>query len=93
MFIDKNISVFCIISSNVTLLFTELLGQFKNFLNTPRNHQFMYINKIAFHPFFIENYLFTYYSDAALFDLFVSVPSTIFQLYRDGSSWVEPVLS
>ena len=21
------------------------------------------------------------------------VPSTIFQLYRDGSSWVEPVLS
>ena len=28
-----------------------------------------------------------------LFDLFLYVPSTIFQLYRDGSSWVEPVLS
>ena len=28
-----------------------------------------------------------------LFDLIVYVPSTIFQLYRDGSSWVEPVLS
>ena len=28
-----------------------------------------------------------------LFDLFLNVPSTIFQLNRDGSSWVEPVLS
>ena len=28
-----------------------------------------------------------------LFDLILYLPSTIFQLYRDGSSWVEPVLS
>ena len=28
-----------------------------------------------------------------LFDLILDVPSTIFQLNRDGSSWVEPVLS
>ena len=28
-----------------------------------------------------------------LFDLILYVPSTIFQLYRDGFSWVEPVLS
>ena len=28
-----------------------------------------------------------------LFDLILYVPSTIFQLYRDASSWVEPVLS
>ena len=28
-----------------------------------------------------------------LFDLILYVPSTIFQLSRDGSSWVEPVLS
>ena len=28
-----------------------------------------------------------------LFDLILYVPSTIFQLYRDMSSWVEPVLS
>ena len=28
-----------------------------------------------------------------LFDLILYVPSTIFQLYRDGYSWVEPVLS
>ena len=28
-----------------------------------------------------------------LFDLILYVPSTIFQLNREGSSWVEPVLS
>ena len=28
-----------------------------------------------------------------LFDLILNVPSTIFQLNMDGSSWVEPVLS
>ena len=28
-----------------------------------------------------------------LFDLILNVPSTIFQLIRAGSSWVEPVLS
>ena len=28
-----------------------------------------------------------------LFDLILYVPSTIFQLNRHGSSWVEPVLS
>ena len=28
-----------------------------------------------------------------LFDLILYVPQTIFQLYMDGSSWVEPVLS
>ena len=27
------------------------------------------------------------------FDLILYVQPTIFQLYRDGSSWVEPVLS
>ena len=28
-----------------------------------------------------------------LFDYIIYIPSTIFQLNRDGSSWVEPVLS
>ena len=28
-----------------------------------------------------------------LFDLILYVPATIFQLNRDGSSWVEPVLN
>ena len=28
-----------------------------------------------------------------LFDLILNIPSTIFQLNRDRSSWVEPVLS
>ena len=30
---------------------------------------------------------------SSLFDLVLYVPSTIFQICRDGSSWVEPVLS
>ena len=34
-----------------------------------------------------------YYCFVCLFDLILYVPSTIFQLYRDRSSWVEPVLS
>ena len=32
-------------------------------------------------------------TDFFLFDLILYVPSTNFQLNRDGSSWVEPVLS
>ena len=32
-------------------------------------------------------------ADDCLFDLILYVPSTNFQLYRDVSSWVEPVLS
>ena len=32
-------------------------------------------------------------SEFCLFDLILYVPSTIFQLNRDGSSWGEPVLS
>ena len=35
----------------------------------------------------------TYLFGFCLFGLILYVPSTIFQLYRDGSSWVEPVLS
>ena len=39
-------------------------------------------------------YVFPYFTRCMiLFDLILYVPSTIFQLYRDGSSWVEPVLS
>ena len=32
-------------------------------------------------------------SEFCSFDLILYVPSTIFQLNSDGSSWVEPVLS
>ena len=32
-------------------------------------------------------------SQVDLFDLILYISSTIFQLNRDGSSWVEPVLS
>ena len=41
-----------------------------------------------------ENFaLFSAMTVNCLFDLILYVPSTIFQLNRDGSSWVEPVLS
>ena len=46
----------------------------------PQNPEFR-INPESFSPMF------------CLFDLILYVPSTIFQLYRDGSSWVEPVPS
>ena len=32
-------------------------------------------------------------NNSCLFDLILNVPSTIFQLYKDRSCWVEPVLS
>ena len=37
--------------------------------------------------------MYMYYLLFVLFDLILYVPSTIFQLNRDGSSWVELVLS
>ena len=40
----------------------------------------------TFLPFKISNVV-------CLFDLILYVPSTIFQLNRDGSYWIEPVLS
>ena len=42
------------------------------------------------HP---KHTLFCFFLFVCLFDLILYVPSTIFQLNKDGSSWVEPVLS
>ena len=42
------------------------------------------------HTFLIS---FSEYCFVCLFDLVLYIPSKIFQLCRDGSSWVEPVLS
>ena len=41
----------------------------------------------------ISNHIEECISIVCMFDLFLNVPSTIFQLNRDESSWVEPVLS
>ena len=38
-------------------------------------------------------YMILFGLDDLFFDMILYVPSTIFQLNRDGSSWVEPVLS
>ena len=40
-----------------------------------------------------ENFVPFIQTFVSLFDLILYVPSTIFQLNRDGSSWIEPVLS
>ena len=40
----------------------------------------------------LQGQLFSFYK-FCLFELILYVPSTIFQLCRDRSSWVEPVLS
>ena len=45
------------------------------------------------HPAVTHISITLYNRNGLLFDLILYVPSTIFQLYRDGSSWVEPVLS
>ena len=49
-----------------------------------------YPNETVFHSSTLKKILVLVYF---LFDLILYVPSTIFQLYRDGSSWVESVLS
>ena len=60
--------------------------------NTPRYYMFLNAtiqNQLAFLQFY---YLPCHTTFVCLFDLILYVPSTIFQLNRDGSSWVEPVL-
>ena len=60
---------------------------------------FMCIQCLLHHPCFIEVRYLSLMSIVkillaeSLFDLILYVPSTIFQLYRDGSSWIESVLS
>ena len=55
------------------------------------------LEKYSFHPSngpsWMINILLGLQHLFLLFDLILYVPSTIFQLCRDGSSWVEPVLS
>ena len=44
-------------------------------------------------PFTCVTYKNCWFVCFVLFDLILNIPSTIFQLNRDGSSWVEPVRS
>ena len=63
------------------------------------NHKEDSINKrrvkvyAIFNPSTIFPLITTYLLCYSLFDLILFVPSTFFQLNRDGSPWVEPVLS
>ena len=65
----------------------------------PQNPEFR-INPENFHPWHQQminhttlNFFMNGINFVCLFDLILYVPSKIFQLNRDGSSWVEPVLS
>ena len=49
--------------------------------------------RIVFQDSKRESVFMIYLLIVCLFDLILYVPSTVFQLYRDRSSWVEPVLS
>ena len=53
---------------------------------------FIFMNNVIRHIYDIQNSRLEH-DLHFLFDLILYVPSTIFQLYSDGSSWVEPVLS
>ena len=52
------------------------------------------MNQSAYaHRVYLVHLLFIFVVIFVLFDLILYGPSTIFQLCRDGSSWVEPVPS
>ena len=60
---------------------------FENFKILPNMRLlWIFLHNVMAHQFVMSLLFF-------LFDLIQYVPSTIFQLCRDGSSWVEPVLS
>ena len=70
----------------------------KNKYNEEAVHQ-MYLTGITLfdgvlHRLIYKSFVTTAHrAGGLLFGLILYVPSTIFQLNRDGSSWVEPVLS
>ena len=82
----------------MNLQFRPGIIEYKRKISVALLHNIMTIVHIGFGIFQrnIESFSHTVllsYKFVCLFDLILYVPSTIFQLYRDGSSWVEPVLS
>ena len=67
--------------------FCEIIFEFGPVVQEKMSLKDITLSKISNWP----PYIF-YISFVCLFDLILYVPSTIFQLNRDGSSWVEPVL-
>ena len=58
--------------------------------NTTKQRLTFHKNCLSMHIHFLKH---GYGTHAFLFDLIFYIPSTIFQLNRDRSSWIEPVLS
>ena len=66
--------------------------------NEKNSNERQHVEKVKFVPTKLPIYQLLTITDYqtwcfCLFDLILYVSSTIFQLNRDGSSWVEPVLS
>ena len=55
------------------------------------DRRYFMINEWDLRAFVISAWDLRYF--VGLFDLILYVPSTIFQLYSGGSTWIEPVLS
>ena len=79
---------------------TALMSNYRMFLQRPvagsiphwsRFKMAEYVTKI--YSYWLYNFFYKLAFTVRLFGLILYVPSTIFQLIRDGSSWVEPVLS
>ena len=73
------------VSANVTKLFVPT---FSKTCNNLKYYDLIHPESTLYHP---QRAVGAW--RVCLFDLILYGPSTIFQLYRDGSSWVEPVLS
>ena len=83
-------------------IFTASIGSVDSLYPSVYIYIYIYSNyELTLHVFFF-NLILTMLNNVptrfaehkiCLFDLIFYVPSTIFQLYRDGSSWVQPVLS
>ena len=72
------------IDTETTTMYTKLLCE---------RHRYIFYGILELEVTFNIISILLLYMDVCLFVLILYVPSTIFQLYRDGSSWVEPVLS
>ena len=69
-------------------------GRIKRFVEKPQEYVSNKINAglYIFSPSVLDRIEVNFNFKIVLFDLILYIPSTIFQLNRDGSSWVEPVL-
>ena len=72
----------------VTLFSKELITGMEHFWSILFGYIHLHLSSLSSHLYMVHPLTILFF-----FYLILYVPSTIFQLYRDRSSWVEPVLS